>query len=320
MTFKRPLTALAALAALAGAYSLSGASSGTGLFGASGLDPVAPAFAGTAKTETQAPTAAIDTVIARREEELGARIGVQVREREGGFNYAHAADDRFPMASTFKALLCGAVLARVDAGEEDLSRRITYKAADLVAYSPATEKHVKDGMTIGKLCEAAVTLSDNTAANLLLESVGGPQGLTAFLRWSGDSTTRLDRTEPDLNEALPGDPRDTTTPAAMSETIDRLVFGDVLMTRSRAQLRQWMIEDKVADALIRSKLPKGWTIGDKTGAGARGTRGITAFLIAPDGRTFLATIYLTENEADLKQRNQVIADISEAIFGVIAEK
>lgn len=320
MTFKRPLTALAALAALAGAYSLSGASSGIGPFGAFGLNPVAPAFAGTAKIETRSPTAAIDTVIARWEEELGARIGVHVREREGSFRYAHAADDRFPMASTFKTLLCGAVLARVDAGEEDLARKVTYKAADLVAYSPATEKHVKDGMTIGKLCEAAVTLSDNTAANLLLESVGGPQGLTAFLRWSGDSTTRLDRTEPELNQALPGDPRDTTTPAAMTETIDRLVFGDVLMTRSRAQLRQWMVDDQVADALIRSKLPKGWTIGDKTGAGGRGTRGITAFLVSPEGRTFVATIYLTENEADLKLRNQVIAEISAALFDALAGK
>ena len=144
------------------------------------------------------------------------------------------------MCSTFKLLAGAAVLARVDAGKEQLDRRIRYDAKDLVTYSPVTEKHVATGMTLAELCDAAITLSDNTAGNLLLASLGGPEGLTAFARTLGDSVTRLDRIETALNEAAPGDPRDTTTPAAMAADIRALVLGDALSAQSREQLKRWL--------------------------------------------------------------------------------
>ncbi len=140
------------------------------------------------------------------------------------------------MMSTFKVLLCGAVLSRVDAGQEQLGRRIHYSQNDLVEYSPVTEKHLTDGMTVRELCSAAITMSDNTAANLLLTTIGGPKELTAFLHNMGDHVTRLDRWEPELNEAIPNDERDTTMPAAMATTLRKLLTGELLTLASRQQL------------------------------------------------------------------------------------
>ncbi len=150
------------------------------------------------------------------------------------------------MMSTFKVLLCGAVLSRVDAGQEQLGRRIHYSQNDLVEYSPVTEKHLTDGMTVRELCSAAITMSDNTAANLLLTTIGGPKELTAFLHNMGDHVTRLDRWEPELNEAIPNDERDTTMPAAMATTLRKLLTGELLTLASRQQLIDWMEADKVA--------------------------------------------------------------------------
>jgi beta-lactamase class A TEM len=158
-------------------------------------------------------------------------------------------------------------LARVDAGQEQLARRIQYRQQDLVAYSPVTEKHLTDGMTVAELCSAAITMSDNTAGNLLLSAIGGPSELTAFLRKAGDRVTRLDRWETALNEALPGDERDTTTPEAMAQTLRQLLTGKILTPASQQQLMAWMEADKVGGPLIRSVMPTGWFIADKTGRG-----------------------------------------------------
>jgi len=216
------------------------------------------------------------------------------------------------MMSTFKVLLCGAVLARVDAGQEQLDRRLTWQQADLITYSPVTEKHLADGMTVAELCDAAITLSDNTAANLLLSTLGGPSQLTVFLRKIGDPVTRLDRMEPELNEALPGDVRDTTTPQAMAKTLRALLTGNTLSVASRQQLTRWMEEDKVAGPLLRPVLPAGWYIADKTGAGERGSRGIVAAL-GPDGKpSRIVVIYVTGSKATMDERNKAIAAIGEA--------
>ncbi|PLM18535.1 class A beta-lactamase, partial [Klebsiella quasipneumoniae] len=208
------------------------------------------------------------------ESQLAGRVGyVEMDLASGRTLAAWRASERFPLMSTFKVLLCGAVLARVDAGDEQLDRRIRYRQQDLVDYSPVSEKHLADGMTVGELCAAAITMSDNSAGNLLLKSVGGPAGLTAFLRQIGDNVTRLDRWETELNEALPGDVRDTTTPASMAATLRKLLTSHALSDRSQQQLLQWMVDDQVAGPLIRAVLPAGWFIADKTGAGERGSRG-----------------------------------------------
>lgn len=249
------------------------------------------------------------------EGQLAGRVGyVEMDLASGRMLAAWRASERFPLMSTFKVLLCGAVLARVDAGDEQLDRRIHYRQQDLVDYSPVSEKHLADGMTVGELCAAAITMSDNTAGNLLLKIVGGPAGLTACLRQIGDNVTRLDRWETELNEALPGDVRDTTTPASMATTLRKLLTTPSLSARSQQQLLQWMVDDRVAGPLIRAVLPAGWFIADKTGAGERGSRGIVA-LLGPDGKAErIVVIYLRDTPATMVERNQQIAGIGAALI------
>jgi beta-lactamase class A len=252
------------------------------------------------------------------EAELGGRVGVMLRTPGQPPLAEVRAGERFAMMSTFKALLCGAVLARVDAGQDRLDRVIPYKKSDLVPYSPVTETHVADGMSVGDLCAAAITVSDNSAANLLLASVGGPSALTDFARFLGDEVTRLDRWETALNEAAPGDPRDTTTPAAMVGDLEALLIGAKLTPRSRTQLETWMRDDRVAGPLIRASLPQGWGIADKTGAGDHGSRGIVALIRTPDGKPWLTAIYLGDSTADLDSRNRAVRRIGKAVIETIA--
>lgn len=179
----------------------------------------------------------VDELKRLENESGGGRLGVTLLDTSTGQRVGQRMDERFPMCSTFKVLASGAVLQGVDAGKENLSRRIYFSETDLAAHSPETQKHVgPHGMTVAELCKAAITLSDNTAGNLLLASIGGPQGLTAFVRGLGDDMTRLDRAETALNEALPGDPRDTTTPNAMASDLRALVLDGMLSAESRAQL------------------------------------------------------------------------------------
>lgn len=249
------------------------------------------------------------------ETQLDARVGyAEISLTDGKILESYRSQERFPMMSTFKVLLCGAVLSRVDAGQEQLTRRVHYRKQDLIEYSPVTEKHLTDGMTVGELCSAAITMSDNTAANLLLSTLGGPSELTAFLRKTGDNVTRLDRWEPELNEALPGDERDTTTPEAMAQTLHQLLTGKTLTPASRQQLMDWMEADKVGGPLIRSVTPTGWFIADKTGAGERGSRGIVAAL-GPEGKPArIVVIYITGTEATMDERNKKIADIGASLI------
>ncbi|MEM6774469.1 MAG: class A beta-lactamase [Pseudomonadota bacterium] len=253
------------------------------------------------------------------ERDHGARIGVAIVDAGGKERWSHRGDERFPLTSTFKPLACAAVLARVDSGSEQLDRRLPFSAADLVTYSPVTRNRVTTGISVAEACEAAITLSDNTAGNLLLSAIGGPAGLTAYLRELGDDRSRLDRIEPDLNEALPGDARDTTTPLAIVATLRTLLLGDALGADSRARLEQWMVNDRVADALFRAHLPAGWEIGDKTGAGDHGSRAIVALIRPPERIPVLAAVYVTETAADFPERNAMIASLGARIFDLIKE-
>lgn len=249
------------------------------------------------------------------ESQLNGRVGYTVLDlTSGNILENYRAKERFPMMSTFKVLLCAAVLSRVDNGQEQLDRRIKYNQNDLIEYSPITEQHITDGMTVGELCEATITMSDNTAANLLLTTIGGPQKLTEFLRKTGDKTSRLDRNEPTLNEALSGDERDTTTPEAMAKTLHELLTGKTLTASSQQQLMDWMIADKVAQPLLRSVLPTGWFIADKTGAGKHGSRGIIAVMGPDKNSARIIVIYLTENKATITELNKYIAEIGNSLI------
>lgn len=249
----------------------------------------------------------------RIEASQGGRLGVAALDTASGSRIDHRADERFPLCSTFKFLAAAYVLARVDAGEEALDRVLTYGRDDIVAHSPATEPRLGTGMTIGALCEATMTLSDNTAANLLLASFGGPEGLTRYLRSIGDDVSRLDRIEPALNEATPGDPRDTTSPAAMLATMQRLLLGDALSPASRRVLTDWLIANRTGDRRIRAGVPQDWTVGDKTGGGAYGTTNDIAILWPPGQAPILLTVYLTESSASADDREASIAQVGKII-------
>lgn len=244
----------------------------------------------------------------------GGRLGVCVLDTASGRRAGHREDERFPMTSTFKFLAGALVLARVDQGKERLQRRVVFGARDLVDYSPVTGKHVDgSGMTMAALCEAAITMSDNTAGNQLLASFGGPKGLTAYARSLGDSKTRLDRIETQLNEGRPGDPRDSTTPAAMLANMRRILLGRALSPASRAVLQQWLDDSKTGGERIRARLPADWKVGDKTGGGGNGSTNDIGILRPPGRAPILLTVYLTESAAPADARNAALASVGAAV-------
>lgn len=253
--------------------------------------------------------------IARLESESGGRLGVCVLDTATGARHFHRGEERFPMCSTFKVLAAAATLARVDAGKEQLTRRITFPTSALVTYSPVTEKRAgSDGMTIAEICEAAMIWSDNTAANLLLAGLGGPPGVTGYARALGDPATRLDRDEPSLNQALPDDPRDTTTPNAMVSNLQALILGTAaLSAASREQLTAWMIANKTGDTRLRAGLAKDWRVGDKTGTGDRGTSNDVAVVWPPTNAPIVVAVYLTGATVSAAQQNATIASVARAV-------
>jgi len=236
-------------------------------------------------------------------------------EAKHGGRVGHRAEEQFALCSTFKLLLGAAVLARVDAGELSLDRRVAYGKGDLLSYAPVTTKHVAEGgMTVGDLCAATIQTSDNTAANLLLPLVGGPEGLTKFLRAQGDMITRLDRIEPDLNSNLPGDPRDTTTPAAMAATMEKLLAGDVLSAGSREQLNRWLVGTTTGDARLRAGFPRAWRVGDKTGTGALGAANDVAIVWPRKGaKPWLVAVFSSVPDAKPEEREAVIAEAARLV-------
>jgi beta-lactamase class A len=253
-------------------------------------------------------------VFNRIESERGGRLGVAVLDTGSGAEAMHRANERFPMCSTFKLVAAAAILARVDIGREKLDRTITFGPGDIVVNSPTTSARVSEGrMSLGELCEAAMIVSDNTAGNLLLANLGGPAGLTAYARSIGDNITRLDRIEPELNQALLDDPRDTTSPAAMLSDIKSLVLGNVLSQASRKQLTDWLLGNKTGGPRLRARLDKTWRVGDKTGSGERGTTNDVGLIWPPNRDPVIATIYLTGSSGSGDQRNATIAAVGYAI-------
>jgi len=245
------------------------------------------------------------------EERVGGRVGVFAIDTGDGRQLAHRADERFAMCSTFKWVLAAAVLSRVDREELSLSDRVPYGPTDLLEYAPVCRNQLAEGaMTIEALAQAAVTVSDNTAANLLLGKIDGPAGLTSFIRGTGDAVTRLDRNEPNLNENAPGDPRDTTSPRAMASLMRHVLCGDTLSAPSRERLLGWLRACDTGKDRLRAGLPQGWTAGDKTGTGSRGAFNDVAIVWPPGRAPIIIAAYLSDGSADTKTRTKAHADIA----------
>jgi beta-lactamase class A len=252
--------------------------------------------------------------IAALEKSSGGRLGVAVLDMGSGKSFAWRGDERFAFCSMFKFLLAAAVLQRVDRGQESLARRLTIAKCDLLPHSPVSELYVgAGGAPIGLLLEAIVEVSDNAAANVLIASAGGPAAVTRSFRSWGDTVTRLDRTELALNEAAPGDPRDTTSPLAMLDDVRRIALGDVLSPASRGLLVGWLKNCQTGTARLRAGLPAGWVAGDKTGTSGRGTSNDLAIAWPPGRKPVLIVCLLTGAAVTQAQQDAVHEAVARAV-------
>lgn len=257
-------------------------------------------------------------LLAALETSAGGRLGVAVLDTGSGRQVLHRAAERFAFCSTFKTVVAAAILARSEQEPGLLERRIQYTKADLVTYSPETEKHLDAGMTVAALCKATVQVSDNAAANLLMKVLGGPPAVTAYARSIGDQEFRLDRWETELNSAIPGDPRDTTTPAAMMQSVHRLLLGDALAPPQRQQLVDWMVGTVTGNERIRAGSPAGATVADKTGTGAYGVTNDIG-VVWPKGRApLVVVVYYTGPAKDSKARSDVVAAATKIALAALA--
>ncbi|WP_050465144.1 class A beta-lactamase [Herbaspirillum autotrophicum] len=253
--------------------------------------------------------------LAALEKESGGRLGVAALNTADGAQLLHRGDERFAFCSTFKVIAASAILTRSNADAGLLQRRIRYTKAEMVNYSPITEKHLADGMTVAELCAAALQYSDNSAVNLLMKILGGPEAVTAYARSIGDREFRLERWETMLNSAIPGDPRDTSTPVAMMHDLQRLVLGDALTPAQREQLRIWLLGNTTGATRIHAGVPAGWQVGDKTGTGDYGTTNDIG-VVWPSGTQapLVIALYFTQNTQDAAPRNDVLASATRVVI------
>lgn len=252
---------------------------------------------------------ALQTGLARLEAASGGRLGVAARQVAGGKILGYRDDERFPMCSTFKTVAAAGILRDKP---QILSQRIHYNRSDIQPWSPITEKHLEDGLTVAELCAAMLQHSDNTAANLVLAQLDGPQGLTAFACSLGDATFRLDRWEVELNSAIAGDERDTTTPLAMSSTLQGLLCGQLLPVPARKQLVNWMLDCATGAGRIPAGAPSGWQVAHKTGSGENGTANDTGLLLPSDRaekkeNPLVVAVYLTGSKLPAMENDKIIA-------------
>ena len=245
---------------------------------------------------------------------MAGGVGVFAVDTGSGKVLAHRPDERFAMCSTFKWVLAATVLAQMERNLLSLGDHVLYGQADLLAYAPVTSKHAAKGfMTVSDLTRAAIVVSDNTAANLLLSKLGGPSVVTEFARSCGDAITRLDRNEPTLNDNESGDLRDTTSPRAMATLMNKVLCGNRLSSTSRDLLLQWLRDCDTGHDRLRAKLPKDWLVGDKTGTGEHGAVNDVAIAIPPGRSPILIAAFLSEGKADRSALVAAHASISRLV-------
>lgn len=275
-------------------------------------------LAGCSGAEKVSKAAGFVTAITELEKRHGGRIGVSAVSGEQRLNVN--SDQRFAMCSVFKWVLAAAVLQQADQARLELFQSLPFGQKDIQAYAPVTTQRLAEGkMTIADLCSAMVTVSDNTAANLLYPLVGGPAGLTAFVRLLGDTVTQFDRMEPELNSNDEGDLRDTSTPAAMTTLLQTVYGGTVLRPESLAQLQAWMVQCSTGAARIRAAVPADWTAGDKTGTGANGAANDVAVLWPPNNRPpVFVTVFTSGGALDADGRNAIIAETAKAAIEALS--
>lgn len=283
------------------------------LYPLTGCSVAADSNAQSAATVVQETTEVdADQQLGQLEKEYDARLGIYAIDTGTGRTVSYRPDERFAYTSTFKPLAAGALLLKKPLDE--LDKVITYKKEDLVTYSPVTEKHVEKGMTLREISDAAIRYSDNTAGNLLLKELGGPVGLETVLQEVGDHITKPERYETDLNEAVPGDIRDTSTPKALATTLKAFTVDGVLPAEKQDVLIDWLKRNTTGDELIRAAVPEGWTVGDKTGAGSYGTRNDIAVIWPPNQAPIVMAVMSSRTEQDASYDNALIAKAAKVVL------
>ncbi|RNG19269.1 class A beta-lactamase [Streptomyces botrytidirepellens] len=271
----------------------------------------------TASSSAPATTKPYTGELKALEREYDARLGLYAIDTGTGRQVAYRDGERFGFHSTFKALAAGAVLRKYSLS--GMNKVITYSRDDLIDNSPITEKHVDTGMTLRELCDAAVRYSDNTAANLLFDAIGGPKALEREVRRVGDDVTQVERIEPELSKWVPGDTRDTTTPRALAKDLRAFALGDVLRKPERAQLRTWLKTNTTGDALIRAGVPKGWVVGDKTGSGFYyGARNDIAVVWRPDAAPIVMAVLTNRGAKDDVHDDKLIAEAASVVADTLS--
>jgi beta-lactamase class A len=271
------------------------------LFGGLTLAAVAAGAPKTVLADPADPLAGIDERIAAIEQRHNAYVGLFAADLEGGRSISHRGQQAFAMCSTFKGYASARVLQMIEQGALTLDHKVFVDPAEIVANSPRTQPRAGGDMTLDELCQAALQVSDNTAGNLLLKTIGGPPAITAFARSIGDPSSRLDRWETALNSAVPGDPRDTSTPEALGGGYRDLLTGDALAAPQRQRLEDWMRANETSS--MRAGLPPGWTTADKTGSGDYGSTNDVGVAYDPAGRRVLLAMMTRSQVNDPKAQN-----------------
>lgn len=262
-------------------------------------------------------TSTIKEKLAALETSADGQIGISAVNTANNMQLEYRANQRFPFCSTAKFIVASAILKKSMNNPDLLQQKLHFKKTDL-SYSPITKNHLADGMTISELCAAAITYSDNTAMNILVKHLGGPQAITAFSRSIGDTKFRLDRMEPELNTAIPGDKRDTSTPAAMEKSLQQLALGNTLGSSQRELLQLWLKDNTTGNKRIRAGVAKGWIVGDKTGTGYYGTTNDIAIIWPPKCAPIVMAIYFTQNKPHAAPRDAVIAQAARILINEFA--
>lgn len=275
------------------------------------MSTLIPAFANTVQTTIEERLAALEA-------SMDGRIGVFAMNTANNQHIQYRASERFPVQSTFKVMAISALLKQSMTDKHLLQQKITYSKNDLVYWSPITEKHLAEGMTIAELCAAAIIYSDNTATNLIVKKLGGPKAVTAFARSINDKTLRIESWEPELN-SNPSDLRDTSTPEAMEKSLQKLILGNVLASPQREQLVTWMKSNTTGDKRIRAGVPKEWAVADKTGSGSYGIANDIGIIWPPNCAPLIVAIYSMHHKKDARADEHVIASATRLVMSEFAQ-
>ncbi|MDK2564161.1 class A beta-lactamase [Romboutsia sedimentorum] len=259
------------------------------------------------KSDTQ-----YNSAFSQLESDYGVKLGVYAFDTEANKEVVYRADDRFAYCSTFKALAAGAVLKQDSL--DQLKQVVKYNKEDVLSHAPITKDNVDKGMTIEEICNAALRFSDNTAANLLFDHIGGPNGFKSALNQLGDNVTQPTRIEPDLNEAIPEDIRDTSTPRQLATDLQAYTTGDILTDDKKKILIDWMTGNATGNTLIRAGAPEGWVVADKSGTGSYGTRNDIAIVMPPNKKPIIIAILSTHDTKEAKHDDKLIAQASKIVF------